>query len=239
MTSFSQNRSAANLEPVSQKSSARDDLSHFLPSLISARAVFVFNETYWNQQEGRFRGGFLWNSIPQSSENLKLFAKLGMEILGSALRDADVVIALSSSGISWGTSLALEAQKDLFVLKLKPHSYGPWNPGLERFRGKRGIIVDNYFGSGDTVKQAIEVLAPYQVQISDAIVPERFYSKEFDMPCRVNHLFLTTDKLNALLKIGYFQGVEAEIMSRIAEDPAGHMLDKEWVEKMRVKVPQH
>jgi orotate phosphoribosyltransferase len=197
-----------------------------IEEIIKYRSSCVINDVHWNQAAAHFEGSFLWHGVPTSVEALRIFTKF-VTSESDASKAVSVVIGISSSGIAWATAVALGMGLPLAVLRLSAHQYGPVNTDVRRHKGQRAYLIDNHFGSGETIIQAQKLLADYSIDVDRIFVVERRQCN-----ASVEGLLSVDRKLRALLERGYFSGVEAEIAERYLEHKEEWLADQTWVRRV-------
>ena len=206
-----------------------------IEAIWEARSVRVIDDTSWNNREGCFSGSLLWNGLPTSLSLLQRFGEfVKRQTDGGHFGNVDGIVGISSSGLAWGAAASLAVCRDLVPIRLVAHRYGPWNSCIEGMRGKRIVLIDNYMGSGETIRQAEELLRGYHVTTILTIVTERFAeTQNVRVASPIAAGLESAEKLRALLAIGYFQKSDEEVVHRILDNPRGYLADINWVRKVK------
>jgi adenine/guanine phosphoribosyltransferase-like PRPP-binding protein len=191
----------------------------------------VIDDARWNTALQQFEGSLLWHGVPTTLRAMSIFA----DFVRSTARtpEPDVVVAVSSSGISWGTAIAVQIGRPVAVLRVEPHKYGPINAEVRRYAGRRAWLVDNHCGSGETVDAARSLLARYGVTLEEVFVVEAQQRLG-----GIQAAVLVTDKLQALLALGCFGTVEREVVGRFLCEGRQYLNDAEWVRGVQMHLAQ-
>lgn len=198
-----------------------------IEEIASCGSCAVIDDVQWNASLQNFEGSLLWHGVPTTLRALSLFA----DFVCNAARtpEPDVVVAVSSSGISWGTAAALQLRRPVAVLRIEPHKYGPINPDVRRHAGQRAWLVDNHCGSGETLDMARSLLGIYGVSLDEVFVVEA-QQRLVGMHAAV----LVADKLEALLALDYFVGaVERDVVVRFLREGWQCLNDAAWVRRVQ------
>jgi adenine/guanine phosphoribosyltransferase-like PRPP-binding protein len=208
---------------------ATDPASALIAEIARCAACQVVDDVAWDGVAGAYRGSFLWHGVPTTPAALAAFAEFA---LGGTGGPPAVVAAVSSSGIAWGAALALRAERPLGVLRLAPHRYGVWNADLRRHRGRTAWLVDNYYGSGETLAEAERLLRGMGIEVTRRLVVEAA-----DADVRGVSAALDTDaKLDRLVAQRYFAPLGTEVVARYRRDRRTWLDDAEWVQTVKRRV---
>ncbi len=213
-----------------------NDVNALVNAICAERSVVLVDDVA-ESGEG-FTGSFLWHGLPLLPETLDLFSRKAQKELLSERR-IDAVVGIVSSGISWATALALSMQLPLATLRLEPHRYGPHNPAVTALNGRRIILVDNFIGSGDSLRMALMLLKNTGVVVSAVFVAES-YSEQLhsliDSEIPVAAMLNTREKLYGLLERGYFNELGADVAGRFLEDRESWLSDTNWCQKVKARL---
>jgi adenine/guanine phosphoribosyltransferase-like PRPP-binding protein len=193
-----------------------------IEEIASCGSCRVIDDVRWNASLQHFEGSLLWHGVPTTPRALSIFA----DFVCTAARKPkpDLVVALSSSGISWGTAVALQMRRPVAILRIEPHKYGPINPDVRRYAGHRAWLVDNHCGSGETIDMARSLLESYGVLLDEVFVVEAQQRRG-----GVHAAVLVPDKLEALLALDYFGAVERDVVTRFLREGRQCLNDASWV----------
>ncbi|WP_423760752.1 hypothetical protein [Burkholderia sp. NLJ2] len=198
-----------------------------IEEIVKHRSCRALDDVRWSDVNARFEGSLFWHGVPTSTGALEAFASFAAS-RPNLPAPVSVVVGIASSGIAWATAVALRMALPLAVLRLTEHRYGPTNLDVRRHAGRNAYLIDNHFGSGETIGQARSLLANYSVNVAGTCVVE---AREPD-PGIVTPLTVDA-KLRALLERGYFSRVGAEIAERYLLHKDDWLADTAWVRRVR------
>jgi adenine/guanine phosphoribosyltransferase-like PRPP-binding protein len=199
-----------------------DATVQILEEIVAAHSCCIVDDVSWDAGASRFRGSFLWHGIPTSARVLHAFADFAVSVAQGA-RPPAVVAGVSTSGIAWATAVALRIGRPLAVLRLQPHRYGVQNQDLTRHRGVTAWLVDNFVGSGDTIRDAQRTLEAADIEATYVLAVESLRANP------VVAALTTETKLQELLQRDYFGPLDRQIVERYLNDARGWLDDAEWV----------
>lgn len=210
--------------------SAFNDRGILFEEVRREQACCLVDDVRWEPSTERFVGSFLWNGIPTTFSALMAFTRHVLS--ASALQPPSVVVGVASSGIAWATAVALAIERPLAVVRLARHRYGPWNAGIEVNAGRQAWLIDNFYGSGDTMREASALLADVGIEITLTAVVEASDAA----PTSVCAALRLRDKLVALRSVGYFDSLGDEVVERYLQDPATWLYDSAWVREVKARL---
>lgn len=200
-----------------------------LKDIMRYRTVSVVDNVYWDKQSSRYVGSFIWNGLPTTVGCLSAFSNW-IQSQMHVDQENIAVIGLRSSGIAWGTSVSLRLEVPLIPLRLQEHKYGPFNSDLRYYNPEYIIIVDNFCGSGDSLKRAMDIVAASSLITRHIFVVESSGVYEHQL---LESMLLTPDKLSFLLRRGYFNPIEQEIVKKYTYTLDTYLNDIDWVCKVK------
>lgn len=208
---------------------AADAGLQIVEEIAAARSCCIVDDVVWSDERGRFEGSFLWHGTPATVRSLRAFA----EFAAAAGARPDVVAGISSSGIAWATAAALRIDRPLGVLRLARHRYGVHNGDLARHRGGRAWLIDNFVGSGETLRDAHEALRDLGIEVACTIVVEAPEASPVSAALR------TEAKLRELVRRGFFTPLGREIVERSLTHPRRGLDDVRWVEQVKARLREN
>jgi orotate phosphoribosyltransferase len=133
-----------------------------------------------------------------------------------------LIVGIVSSGLPWATAVALRADRHMLSLRLATHRYGPQDQSLKRYRGAAALVVDNYFGSGDTMGRACALLTSHGIRVVDSVVVESADDS-------IRAVLTVRSVLSSLLRCDYFDELGREVVDRYLVQGDEWLADQEWV----------
>jgi adenine/guanine phosphoribosyltransferase-like PRPP-binding protein len=209
------------MHPTAEAAAPGERILH---EILAAKSCRLVNDVHWNDVSGQYEGSFLWHGIPTSLVSLRSFAQF---VAHSGAPLPNVVAGVSSSGIAWGTAVAIHIARPLGVLRLRRHSYGTWNGDLSSYKGDSAWLVDNFVGSGETLEEAQSVLERLGLETTGV------YAVEATEHHPVQALIRTEAKLRELLRRGYFCDFEQEVVQRYLGHGRRGLDDETWVRRIQ------
>ncbi len=199
-----------------------------LEEVRAARSVSLVDDVRWDRSRRRYAGSFLWHGLPCTPVTLRTLAQLAGRLADRTVERPAAVVGVVSSGLTWAAATALALGLPCVPLRLAPHRYGVWNGELPRFAGRACLLVDNFAGSGDTLREARRLLSAACVEVVGAVVAEGLGSHP-----DTQVMLETGAKLRALRAGGYFSSLGDEVADRFLAAPHGWLDDASWVRSVR------
>jgi len=164
----------------------------------------------------------LWDYIPDSDS--KVLKWIGEEIgeISQKLK-AEIILGMESSGIHYAALAAIHAKKAFGFIRKSKKDYG-LKRIIEGSFGKRKevLLVDNFVFTGGTILRGVNTLEDYGLKLKGVVSVDCFDNlRKVDgfknLP--FTSLVKNSEKINTLLKLGYFPGKLTPFIKKYVNSP--------------------